>query len=402
MAGEVIEVAHIQGDFEQAVQESGEFYINLDIAPDRIEEYRVKEEDGKFVVKHQDGGSGSFGKVRDGLYEAVLGGNRFQFRVPIQLIEEHALGNDEMCDLESGDATGEHIVIGDSRGSIVVYSSDWKRQLDLEQAHSSDVTVVKLFPSGEVILSGSNDMQLKIWSIADGSNPRTLRGHTGAITDAILIGKGRNILSASTDGSVRLWELGSGEMIHKFTRRENKLDSALCISLVSSEENTDTIYQPSPLEFGIGGKQVLIGHQSGTISLHHLASKKQVAQFPNAFMSPCTAVLTINDRLFLAGYENGTLALWDINQSDTYVQRLRIKNDYCVNRLYVHKEQIFIACGVDTVFSIVISGRELLTSTATMIVNSDSHITQFINIPNQEHDNLLLIGKWKYCSLYEY
>ena len=86
-----------------------------------------------------------------------------------------------------------------------------------------DVYSCRLFPSGMVVLSGGADRQLKIWSILDGSCPRTLVGHSrgtghtyftttinyfekrrfshffpAGITDTVIIDRGRNIICEST------------------------------------------------------------------------------------------------------------------------------------------------------------------------------------------------------------
>ena len=42
--------------------------------------------------------------------------------------------------------------------------------------HVGDLTTSQFFPSGQVILSGATDMQIKIWGL-DGSNAVTLKGH---------------------------------------------------------------------------------------------------------------------------------------------------------------------------------------------------------------------------------
>jgi len=88
-----------------------------------------------------------------------------------------------------------------------------------------------------VVLSGSSDFQLRIWSVLDGSNPVTLKAHTKGITDSAVIDRGRNVLcklslfiyatldthmsfilimsciyyslaASSRDGTIRLWECG--------------------------------------------------------------------------------------------------------------------------------------------------------------------------------------------------
>ena len=53
--------------------------------------------------------------------------------------------------------------------------------------HLSDVTCLKFFPSNLVLLTGGDDMCVKIWSIEDGSCPVTLTGHKRGITQLQII-----------------------------------------------------------------------------------------------------------------------------------------------------------------------------------------------------------------------
>jgi WD40 repeat protein len=77
---------------------------------------------------------------------------------------------------------------------ILVVHCAFQRTLE---GHVGDVYKCRFFPSGLVVLSGSADMQLKIWSAETGQCPVTLRGHTAAITDMCIVDKGRNIISVS-------------------------------------------------------------------------------------------------------------------------------------------------------------------------------------------------------------
>lgn len=74
--------------------------------------------------------------------------------------------------------------------------------------HASDITSVRFFPSGEVVLTTSLDMRAKIYSAIDGSNPRTLAGHTRAVYCSAILGRGREVLTGSADGTVRVWDVG--------------------------------------------------------------------------------------------------------------------------------------------------------------------------------------------------
>jgi len=83
---------------------------------------------------------------------------------------------------------GSWIAIGGDHGKLAIYDSSIANPVDCI-GHKSDITLLKFFPSGQVLLSGSLDMSLKVWGM-DGSNPVTLLGHTRAITDVEMIERG--------------------------------------------------------------------------------------------------------------------------------------------------------------------------------------------------------------------
>ncbi|KAJ1994467.1 hypothetical protein H4R33_000251 [Dimargaris cristalligena] len=102
------------------------------------------------------------------------------------------------------------IVLGGDHGQMqVIDAAEGGVTRATLRGHQGDITICRLFPSGQVVLSGAMDGTLRIWSAEDGSNPVVLRGHTAAITDVAIRGVGRTVLSASSDGSVRLWECGT-------------------------------------------------------------------------------------------------------------------------------------------------------------------------------------------------
>ncbi|KAM6949132.1 uncharacterized protein FYW47_015519 [Aplochiton taeniatus] len=66
--------------------------------------------------------------------------------------------------------------------------------------------------SGDIIVSGSDDNTLKVWSALTGQCLRTLSGHSGGVwcsqmTDSVVI-------SGSTDRTLRIWEVLTGECVH--------------------------------------------------------------------------------------------------------------------------------------------------------------------------------------------
>ncbi|WOO78442.1 Proteasomal ATPase-associated factor 1 [Vanrija pseudolonga] len=110
----------------------------------------------------------------------------------------------------------EQLVIGGTDGYCVVVSpSDTKNVVELK-GHVGDVQHVQWFPSGEVVLTASSDLSVRVFSSKTGANPRTLKGHTRAVTATAILGVGRQVLSASKDGTVRLWTVGEAKEAKKW------------------------------------------------------------------------------------------------------------------------------------------------------------------------------------------
>jgi len=136
----------------------------------------------------------------------------------------------------------------------------------------------RFFPSGEVILSGGSDMQLKIWSAITGECAVTLIGHKSAILDTAIVDRGRNIISVSRDGTAKLWDCG-----HK-TCIENLIQLAFgnainTCALQTVQQDLDLRVRGTPIsELAVGtlNKLLLIGCESGDVYGIGLNSNKKV------------------------------------------------------------------------------------------------------------------------------
>ncbi|KAL0240236.1 hypothetical protein I308_106785 [Cryptococcus tetragattii IND107] len=133
-----------------------------------------------------------------------------------------------------------HIVVGGPNGYCMilptgVMASPEKEGVKLK-GHVGDVRAVKWFPSGEVILTASADLTIRVFGI-NGVNPRTFKGHSRAITSLAILGVGKTVLSAAKDGSIRLWDVGSGEQVKQWLTGGEK-GSLVIENLILVEEST--------------------------------------------------------------------------------------------------------------------------------------------------------------------
>lgn len=112
----------------------------------------------------------------------------------------------------------QRYAVGGAGGAL--YAGAWSDDAPLGEreqiacaGHASDITSVRFFPSGQVILSTSLDMRARVFSALDGSCPRVLEGHTRAVQDCAILGRGREVATGSSDGTVRLWDVGQNTTV---------------------------------------------------------------------------------------------------------------------------------------------------------------------------------------------
>lgn len=81
--------------------------------------------------------------------------------------------------------------------------------------HKFAVKAVDFSPDGTQILSGSDDMTLRLWKTS-GEFIRSLSGHFSLVTGVAFLEDGKRAVSTSMDGSLRTWDLATGKELRKF------------------------------------------------------------------------------------------------------------------------------------------------------------------------------------------
>lgn len=62
--------------------------------------------------------------------------------------------------------------------------------------------------NGDVIVSGSDNASVRMWSVSSGKHHRTLHGNTAEIFDIAF--DGENMVTGGVDASVRIWNAENG------------------------------------------------------------------------------------------------------------------------------------------------------------------------------------------------
>lgn len=102
--------------------------------------------------------------------------------------------------------------------------------------HDHSVSAVRFIPSGaagspmsgNLLVSASRDMTLKIWDVTTGYCVKTLSGHAAWVRDVVPSPDGRYLFSAGDDRVARLWDVSSGETKATFLGHEHNIE---CVAL---------------------------------------------------------------------------------------------------------------------------------------------------------------------------
>ncbi|RLN53316.1 hypothetical protein BBJ29_000444 [Phytophthora kernoviae] len=122
-----------------------------------------------------------------------------------------------------------YVVVGGSDGVCMLWDSQNRGQMLPLKGHVADVTSARFFPSSQVVLTGSLDLTLRVWSV-NGRCAAVLKGHLSGIEDVAIVGKGRNVLSCGTDGLIQLWNCGTQDVVAKWANDDQS--SVHCLSLL--------------------------------------------------------------------------------------------------------------------------------------------------------------------------
>ncbi|KAI8994491.1 quinon protein alcohol dehydrogenase-like superfamily [Pilobolus umbonatus] len=116
------------------------------------------------------------------------------------------------------------IITGSSDKSIRVWSLETGRELKTLLGHSRCVRALQF--DAVKLVTGAMDNTLKIWNYQTGKCIRTLEGHTGGVLS--LHFDSRTLASGSTDHTIRVWNFEAGECCTLIGHRESVNSVRIC------------------------------------------------------------------------------------------------------------------------------------------------------------------------------
>ncbi|HRW07768.1 MAG TPA: Ig-like domain-containing protein, partial [Caldilineaceae bacterium] len=172
-----------------------------------------------------------------------------------------------------------------------------QRLLHTFESDSGTVQAIAFSPvaGSRQMLSGSTDGTVRLWDVADNTEPLTLTGHA----DTVNVIAARSapdetqlILTGSADTTARLWNAQTGDEIQKFERQAG-VSGAVVAAAISPD-----------------GSQVLTGSKNRTIGLWDVETGAEIIS--TTLASDILAVaFSTDDSKMLVGGKTGDIWLWN-------------------------------------------------------------------------------------------
>ncbi|VDM49399.1 unnamed protein product [Toxocara canis] len=106
---------------------------------------------------------------------------------------------------------GDLIVTGSDDNTLKVWSASKAICLHTLTGHTGGVWCSQMSECGSIIVSGSTDRTVRVWSVETGCCLHNLQGHTSTVRCMSL--KGNILVSGSRDTTIRVWDIENGECI---------------------------------------------------------------------------------------------------------------------------------------------------------------------------------------------
>ena len=105
---------------------------------------------------------------------------------------------------------GSLVARGTAMGTAYVDDCQHGTRIAKLSGHARSILDAAFTPTGDRVVTASDDGTARVWETATGKELHVLRAHEAAVEKILVTPDGRRIITASADGSVRIWDAAAG------------------------------------------------------------------------------------------------------------------------------------------------------------------------------------------------
>jgi WD40 repeat protein len=220
---------------------------------------------------------------------------------------------------------GQWLAAGEANSLIHIWEIASCRKTMTLQKHSGWVWSVIFIPHPDdprrlILVSASDDPQIKFWDLQTGNCLRTLVGHTHSVNSLALSPNGHYLASSSQDSTIRLWDL-------------QQLDQPPMVLQGHSYRIWSVVFSPDGQTLASGAEDRTIKLWDVTTGTCHQTVSAHTDWVRSLAFSP-------DGRYLASGSNDRTIRIWQIDSSER-VESERVKlTEPCLKSLPGHSEVI--------------------------------------------------------------
>ncbi len=187
-------------------------------------------------------------------------------------------------------ADGSRVVSGGDDMSVRVWDPVTGECLARLSGHTGSVRAVAVTADGSQAVSSGNDMSVRVWDPVTGECLARLDGHTGSVLAVAVTADGSRVVSGGDDGSVRVWDPVTGECL---ARLSGHTGSVRAVAVTAD------------------GSRVVSGGDDGSVRVWDPVTGKGPAQLPGHTGSVLAVAVTADGSRVVSGGDDGSVRVWD-------------------------------------------------------------------------------------------
>lgn len=227
---------------------------------------------------------------------------------------------------------GQFLVSGGDDLIVKVWNIHEGEELYTLIGHSASVTSVAISPDGETLASGSVDKTIKLWNLKTGQEIKTLSGHSSHVTCIAFHPKKNSVLfSGSLDTTVSVWNLKTAQITHTYARHTN---GVTCLAVhpngkilaSGSHDCTVIIWSNHTLAghsapvlcvaISPDGQTLVSGSQDKEIKVWNPSNGELLRTLTGHSASVCSLLISPDGQTLVSGSEDTTIKVWNLETGE--------------------------------------------------------------------------------------